>query len=324
MKNLKKYISPILTVLILFLFGIYLYKNPDILSSLKSTNPIYILLIMFLYLFIFYLEALFILVTLKIFKKEIDSNEGMYISVLSRIGNYLLPMRAGAVFRATYLKKKYNFEYSNFLSTLYGYYIIFFLTSSILLFLGLMYKAIFLNQTYISLILFFLSIILAMLFLIVFNLPIEKLFVNSEGILKKVVSFLSKFLNGWKLIVKEKHSFNKLLLLAFGNIFVNTIIIYIEFLSIEKVPNILDVLLYTCISGLSLFISITPGSLGLREGVLLITSQSLGLSESEIMRLAVLDRGIMFILLLICMLIIYIFVKRFNLRKVFFGKGKDI
>lgn len=324
MKNIKKYISPLLTIFVLLLFGIYLYNNPEILVSLKETNPIYIFLIMALYLFIFYLEALFILVTLMIFKRDIDSKEGMYISVLSRIGNYLLPLRAGAVFRATYLKKKYNFEYSNFLSTLYGYYIIFFLTNSILAFLVLLFKGIVLNQTYTTLLLFFLLIILFMLFLIIFNLPLVKIEKRSTGILKKLISFLSKFLNGWKLIVKERKSFLKLLLLAFGNIFVNTIIIYIEFVSIEKIPKILDVVLYTCISGLSLFVSITPGSLGIREGVLLLTSQSIGISETEIVRLAILDRGIMFVLLLICMILIYIFVKRFNLKEVFLGKEKDI
>lgn len=324
MKQFGKYISPILTILILLLFGVYLYINPEILVSLKSTNPIYVLLIMLFYLLIFYLEGIFILVTLKIFHKEIDSKEGMYISVLSRIGNYLLPMRAGAVFRATYLKKKYDFQYSDFLSTLYGYYIIFFLANSILAFMVLVYKAVFFNQIYTTLILFFLSIILAMLFLILFNLPIEKLFLNSKGILSRLVSILGKFLNGWKLIVKDRRSFIKLLLLAFGNIFLNTIIIYIQFISIEKIPNILDVVLYTCISGLSLFISLTPGSLGLREGVLLITSQSIGVSESEIIKLAVLDRGSMFLLLVLCMIVIYVFVKRFNLKEVFFEKGKDI
>jgi uncharacterized membrane protein YbhN (UPF0104 family) len=147
MKNIKKYISPLITIFVLLLFSIYLYKNPYILSSLKEINPIYIALIMGLYLILFFLEGLFIIVTLKIFKRDIDRKEGMYISVLSRIGNYLLPLRAGAVFRATYLKKKYNFEYSNFLSTLYGYYIVLFIINSLILSLGLILKSVLLKET---------------------------------------------------------------------------------------------------------------------------------------------------------------------------------
>ena len=118
--------------------------------------------------------------------------------------------------------------------------------------------------------------------------------------------------------------FIQLMLLAFANVFVNILVIYLQFISIEKVGNILDIILYTCISGVSLLISITPGSLGLREAILLITSKSLGLSEIEVMQLAFLDRGIMFVLLLICLIVISIFFKRFNLKEVFFEKRENL
>ncbi|HNW23699.1 MAG TPA: hypothetical protein PKH06_02980, partial [Candidatus Dojkabacteria bacterium] len=58
----------------------------------------------------------------------------------------------------------------------------------------------------------------------------------------------------------------------------------------------------------------------IREGIFLITSQSLGLSEAEIMRLAFLDRGVMFILLLICLIILMILSKKLTLKSIFFGK----
>ena len=159
-----------------------------------------------------------------------------------------------------------------------------------------------------------------MILLIVLRVPFEKIFKKSKGIVHTVVLLISKLLHGWELIVKDREAFSKLLLLALGNVVLNVLIIWIQFVSIGKVSNILDITLYTCISGLTLFVSITPGSLGIREGVLLITSKSLGLSEDEIVKLALLDRGIMFVLLSICMILIYIFVKRFNLREVFFWK----
>ena len=324
MRSLKKYISPILTLVVLILFTLYLFKNPEIIDRLVNTQPLYILLIMLLYLFIFFLEGLFIIVTLRIFSKDMNRSEGMYVATLSRIGNYLLPMRAGAVFRATYLKKKYNFNYSNFLATLYGYYIVFFLTNAILAFIVLLFKSLLFQQTYISLILFFLAVIVGMVVLIFLRFPFKKIFKQSNGIIFKVISFLDKFLGGWDLIVKNRKLFLQLILLAFANIFVNILVIYLEFISIEKVGNILDIILYTCISGVSLLISITPGSLGLREAVLLVTSKSLGLSELEVMALAFLDRGIMFVLLLICLIGISIFFKKFNLKKLFFGKRENI
>ena len=118
MKKWFKYIKYLLTIAIIFLFGIYIYRNPEILASLKDINPLFIIITMILFLIVFLLEGIFIKITLQAFDKDITIKESFYISTISRIGNYLLPMRAGAIFRATYLKNKYNFEYSKFLSTL--------------------------------------------------------------------------------------------------------------------------------------------------------------------------------------------------------------
>ena len=169
MKLLKKYISPILTVLVLILFGVYLFRNPEIISQVTSVKWIYILLIMLTYLLIFFLEGIFILITLKIFNKDIPIKESYFLSIISRIGNYLLPMRAGAIFRATYLKKKYDFEYTKFLSTLYGYYIIFFLINSLIGVFVILYRYIDTKILSISLHSFFSAIILVMLLLIIFS-----------------------------------------------------------------------------------------------------------------------------------------------------------
>ncbi len=320
MNLLKKYISPILTVLVLMLFGVYLFKNPEIISQVTSVKWIYIVFIMLIYLFIFYLEGIFILITLKIFNKDISIKESGFLSVVSRIGNYLLPMRAGAIFRATYLKKKYNFEYSKFLSTLYGYYIIFFLLNSSVGVIVLLLRYINTKVLSISLLTFFSAIILAMLFLIFVRVSWGKYIKSTKGIFPKIVLTVDKFITGWSLIVKDKRHFVILLLTALGNIMLNILVGYMEFFAIGKAIDFIGVILYTCISGLSLLISVTPGSLGIREAAFLITSQSIGISEEEIMKLAFLDRGIMFILLLMLLILILIFNRKLSLKKIFFGK----
>lgn len=320
MNLLKKYISPILTVLVLMLFGVYLYKNPEIISQVTSVKYIYIVLIMSIYLFIFFLEGIFILITLKIFNKEISVKEGYFLSIVSRIGNYLLPMRAGAIFRATYLKKKYDFEYTKFLSTLYGYYIVFFLINSLIAVFVLLYRYIDTRVLSFSLLIFFSAIVLGMLFLIFVRVSWGKYIKSTKGIFPKIVSTVDRFITGWSLIVKDKVHFLILLLLALGNIFLNILVVYIEFFAIGKVMDVIGVILYTCVSGLSLLISVTPGSLGIREAAFLITSQSIGISENEIMQLAFLDRGIMFILLLLLLILILIFNRKLSLKEIFFGK----
>lgn len=324
MKLIKKYISSIITVIVVLLFGIYLYKNPEIITQLLSTKIGYIVLVMVIYLGVFLFEGLFVKTSLQIFNRNITVKESFFLATVSRIGNYLLPMRAGAVFRATYLRKKYEFPYSNFLSTFYGYYVIFFLTNSVIGIVVLLSKYLIDNQLFLPLIIFFSMVILGMLILIFVRLPLEKIFKSKGGVIEKILNFINKFINGWDLIVKDRKEFLLLVSIALGNIFLNILVVLVEFNAIEKAPKILDAVLYTAISGMSLLISITPGSLGIREGVFLLTSQSLGLSEAQIMQLAFLDRGIMFVLLLICLIVVMIFSKKLTLKDIFFGKGSKV
>ena len=313
---LKKLISPLLTLAVLALFGIYLYNNPQIVETVINTPIIYILVISVFFLLLFLLEGIFIKITLKVFNKDIDIKESYFLSTISRIGNYLLPLRAGAIFRATYLKNKYQFKYSKFLSTLYAYYILLFLINALLALLTLSIKYLTQRVYYPLVTIFFLLLFVTTLTVVLFRKKI--------GIKKikefKLVKILNRFIVSWDTIIKKSNMFLLLLLITFGNIFLNALIYTVEFLSLGIKINILDIILYTCLSGVSLLISITPGSLGLREAVFLITSESIGLQESQIMELALLDRGILFILLLLLLILILLFVRRFKLRDIFFAK----
>ncbi len=318
-----KYISAFLTVLLLLFFGFYLYQNPEILRELRGIKLIYILLISISFITVFLLEGFFIQIILRAFRRDISVKESFYLSTLSRIGNYLLPMRAGAIFRATYLKKKYNFDYSKFLSTLYGYYIILFLLYSLLGVGALGLKWVLNDQKYLLLLLFFIILFLGMLFLMFVRFPFEKIVKKEDSFFGKVFKFLNRFIKSWDMIVKNRRLLFQLALVTFGNILINTIIIFIEFISLGITVKFLDLILYSTLSGVSLLVSLTPGSLGVREAVFLISSQSIGLSQEQILQLAIVDRGILFILLFIMMVFTMIFLKEFKLKEVFFAKKED-
>lgn len=318
----KNILSIILTITVLLLFGIYLYNNPQILIILKDISPLSLIIIMILFLLLFLLEGVFIKVTLNIFDKHIDLKEAYYLSTISRIGNYLLPMRAGAIFRATYLKNKYQFEYSKFLSTLYAYYILLFLLNSFLALSVLLFKYLSISIFYPAISLFFLLLFFTTLFVILFRKTVATREGKGLKYINKGILIFNKFLSSWDMIVKRKNLFLYLLFITMGNILINGIIFYVEFLTLKININILDILLYTCLSGVSLLISITPGSLGLREAIFLFTSQSIGLTQDQVMQLAFLDRGILFLLLLLLLIAITVFVKRFKLKDIFFAKEK--
>ncbi|PKN02740.1 hypothetical protein CVU76_01750 [Candidatus Dojkabacteria bacterium HGW-Dojkabacteria-1] len=319
----KNSISTLLTVIVLILFGIYLYNNQQILSVLLQINPIYIALIMGIFLLVFLLEGIFIKVTLNVFDKKIDLKEAYYLSTISRIGNYLLPMRAGAIFRATYLKNKYQFEYSKFLSTLYAYYILLFLINAFFALLSLISKYINTGNTYPLVTIFFVFLFIITLGVILFRKTINLKNIKGNKYIEKVLTILNKFMNSWDMIVRKEKLFLSLIFITTGNILLNGIINYIEFIGLGIKATILDILLYTCLSGVSLLISITPGSLGLREAVFFVTSESIGITNEQVMQLAFLDRGIMFFLLLGLLILISLFVKKFKLKDIFFVKESN-
>jgi hypothetical protein len=323
MKRWFKYIKYLLTVAIILLFGLYIYRNPEILTSLKDISPLFIVSTMILFLIVFLLEGLFVKITLQAFNKDISVKESFYIATISRIGNYLLPMRAGAIFRATYLKNRYNFEYSRFLSTLYGYYIILFLVYSSMGILSLIIKWIFFKELYLLLLIFFSVLFIAMLLLMFVRVPNKRVIRTENNFLIKISKFFQKFGQGWDTIVKNKKLLKRLILVTVGHIIINTIIIYVEFIALNLAIDIPNLLLYSSLSGASLLISLTPGSLGIREGVFLITSQSIGLIQEQILQLAIIDRGIMFILLILMMIFVSIFLREFNLKDAFFAKKEN-
>ncbi len=321
--SVKNILSLLLTAIVLALFAFYLYENPQIIEILSNISPLYIAIIMILFLLVFFTEGLFIKVTLDVFGKHIDIKEASYLSTTSRIGNYLLPMRAGAIFRATYLKKKYDFDYTKFLSTLYAYYILLFLINSALALIILLVKYISSSTIFLPVTIFFVILFVGTLTVIVLRVPIKLSHLGKSLIIKKILLLIETFMTSWDSIVRKKNLFSSLIILTTGNMILNGIINFFEFFSLGLKTNLLDIALYTCLSDVSLLFSITPGSLGLREAIFIFTSQSLGLSQDQIMQLAFLDRGIMFLLLLILLVLIMIFVRQFNLKEIFFGKEEN-
>jgi uncharacterized protein (TIRG00374 family) len=270
---------------------------------------------------IIFLNGVFIKVILKSFKKTISVLESFYISVISMVGNYFLPARGGAVIRSVYLKKNYNFPYSHFISTLYGYYILVFLINSFLALIALGANHFLNGIVSIPLYIFFGALFILMLILSLAKFPTKTKEIENR-VIRKIALFIKNIFNGWNMIANNKKLLFYLLLLSLGNYVFSLLLFWAEFQIVGLETNILNLIMYTCLSGVSLLISITPGSLGIREAVFLISSKSIGLGQEEILQLAVVDRGSLVILLSILVLFFTIFIRKFNLADIFVKNEK--
>lgn len=292
MKKLWKYSKIFITILIIA-FSIYYFFNnkEDLLKVLNIPTP-YLLILAFLYSIIYFLNGLFLKVILKSFKKVIPTLESFYLSVISSLGNYFLPLRGGMVIRSVYLKKKFNFSYTHFISTLSGDYIIVFLVNAFLALLALLFIQIKQNVYSIPLYLFFGGLFVGMLILMFVKFPIEKIKGSKNKVVDKISNVIKSILEGWNIIINDRKLLFSLVFLTIASFITSALIFYFQFRALGIDIEFVNVILYNCLSGVSLLVSLTPGSLGIREGIFSITSGILGINNEEIMQLALLDRGV--------------------------------
>lgn len=297
MKDIWKHLKIIVTIGVLAYFIYYFYNNKSDLLAVLQIPPKYLTGIFLLSALTIFVNGVFIKVILQSFNKVITILESFYVSVISSLGNYFLPMRGGAAIRSVYLKKKYNFSYAHFVSTLYGNYIIVFLVSSFIGLLSLVLIHIKYSISSLPLYFFFGVLFVVMLLLSLIKFPLGKFKESKNKFLDRVLKIIKNILNGWNIIVTNKRLLLSLVLLTLINIFLGNILFYIQFKALNIDTNFINVILYNCLSGVSLLVSITPGSLGIREGIFSITSDILGINNEQIMQLALLDRGVMLLCL---------------------------
>lgn len=305
MKKLWKYLKILITIGVVLFFVYYFINNTDDFVLVLSTPLKYLLLIGFLYSLVFFLNGVFIKVILGSFSKVISLFESVYVSVISSLGNYFLPMRGGAVIRSVYLKKKFSFPYAHFVSTLYGYYIIVFLVNSFFALLALLFITLRYGIVSLPLYIFFGGLFVFMLILTLVHFPVEKLKESRVDFVDKVVKIFKKILSGWNIIADNKRLLISLVLITLSAFVVHIFLFWVEFKALGIDTNFTNVILYNCISGVSLLISLTPGSLGIREGIFVITSDILGITNEQVMQLALLDRGGVIFTLVLWIILLY-------------------
>jgi uncharacterized protein (TIRG00374 family) len=158
----------------------------------------------------------------------------------------------------------------------------------------------------IPLYIFFGGLFLLMLLLSIIKFPVDRIGESKNKIVKKVVKIVKEILNGWNIIISDSKLFLSLLVLTISRFIFSAILFYVQFKALDIDISFVNVLLYNCLSGVSLLVSLTPGSLGIREGIFVITSDILGISNEQVMQLALLDRVTVVLTLILCFVILYL------------------
>jgi uncharacterized protein (TIRG00374 family) len=235
--------------------------------------------------------------TVEAFTDTLTQAESFVIAVLTAIGNFFGPLFGGLGIRAVYLKKYHNLQYSKFTSTVIGYFLMMFQFNSLLAIVGLLLLP-HNSQTGVGLIVFG-AWFVVFLVLGVVRLPDRKRFAwltrNRPG--AALVKVLYDIEDGWRLMLGNRKLLVQMAVLALVNLAALYMVNYVEFVAFDIHVTAAAMMLYTAIVQASLLLSLTPGAVGLREGILILVATTLGITNQQIIQVAVLDRGVYFIML---------------------------
>jgi len=273
---MKKYFKLALVILILLttigLFTHYVATHPEVIRKLGDLDPGTLVALLGFYGLWFVAISLVLKVSLQMYKKPIGKQENLLLNAYSSLVNFFGPGQSGPAFRGVYLKKRHNFPLKNYIFTTLLYYGFYAVLSAFLLFVG--------------------------------SRPWWQ-----TALLMIAASICSVVIIRWYATrkLKDESGINaKNLALMFGAVTIQMIaqvgIFYVELHKITPGVSFSQILTYTGAANFALFVSITPGAIGIREAFLVFSQSLHHISNSAIVAANIIDRaaylivlGIMFI-----------------------------
>lgn len=276
--------------LLLFVSAFYLYHYHSRLVILRSIAVEDLLIITALAIATFIFLAVQFKFSIEIFHLSLKFKEWFGLTVVNTMISYYTPVRGGLFARAYYLKKKYDLSYSRYLALLGGSYIInFFIASFGTIFFSFLtgLHSNLWNQKIIGLGVGLLVGTLC-LGIILFKLCSQDVSFKPG----RIGNVLNNFIEGINLFRKYPKVVMKISVIQFCVIVIMGGKLYWSFKAVGKDVVFLDVLVVQSLVVFSMLISITPGNLGVKEGVIGLLATQLHVSFGDAVLAASVDRGI--------------------------------
>jgi uncharacterized membrane protein YbhN (UPF0104 family) len=300
----------VLLVCLAFLAHYVAYHLSDFRVLLQISVP-YLSVICFLFFILVVLNGLFLKFLIADFGIGLSFAEYLSISIVTTFANSVLPFRGGAGFKAIYLKEKHNFDYSYFIASHAGSYLIILNANSVIALGGM--AVLYLQKTY-------------------FNLPLAIAcagicLASSYAILfapgkidwvpfRPLREILNRILSGWAIIKSSKRNVLRLVWVGTLSLLLAAVITYFEFAAcgmkdVSGNPiGLLQAIVFSSFSVLSLLLAVTPAALGVKEGLLMFCSDLLGITPSQALAVSILDRAAGFAVVLLLFNLASLYLKR--------------
>jgi len=260
-----------LIVLATFTFFVfYLRAHPELLATLARLEPFTLLLLALGYILITLINASVLYYSLRFIGKRVPLLDNIVLTGYSSIVNFFGPLQSGPGFRAIYLKKRYGVARRGFFTTTLIFYVFFALINIVVLVFA---SSRALSDTLLFYILFGLGVAVLLTVVLIFINKVERV-----RYALRAVKLHDK--NFWLIGAG-----------AFALTLATAATYFIEIHHVDTSISAFQVITYTAAANLSLFVSLTPGAIGIRESFLVLSQQLHGIDTSVIVGASVIDRA---------------------------------
>ena len=218
----------------------------------------------------------------KPFNVTLTSMEWLGLDFVRAFGNYL-PLSAGVVTNAAYLKYRKDLDIAKFVSCMLGNTVIMIGTYGILNILLLLFR--FLTHNVFNWLLFFVAVAFVFFAFVIIFIKVDDIKYDN-----RVVKSLKRVYEGWILIKDQRDLLFKIVILQIIIIFFLALRYKIVFQELAYTIDMPAVIVLAVMTTVIRFVSIFPANLGLREGLAGGVTQIFGLSFGDGVLVAVIIR----------------------------------
>jgi uncharacterized membrane protein YbhN (UPF0104 family) len=200
----------------------------------------------------------------------LTTGEWFGLPFVTAMGNYITPFAGGMLARASYLKLRHSFPYAKFVSVIAATYLIYGWVAGVA---GIAAAALTAQEPGPSEELIFFFAVMLLILSACFLVPAFR-FPEANSLIR----FLNSAFEGWILIRRDLPLLLRFVLYTLATILLGGIAFWLAFGALSESPVPFGApFIISIFSGLSIFIRVTPGNLGVSEAITTLASELLGM-----------------------------------------------
>lgn len=262
-------LSVVVLLLVLALFAYYIDRHRSLLTQLSRTSPLTIVEVLLLYLAFFVTLVGIFQAGLRMCRVHLKPSENFLLNGYSMLANFFVPGQSGPIVRGAYLKKMHNVPVKQYIFATLLYYAAYALLSTLLLLAT--------SQAWWLTLLVLLLVAGVSLAVLVWYKNRKKVAGSGLDLRLANIGFL--------------------VLVTLAQAVVQILLYFVELHSVNQQISLGQTITYTGAANFAIFVALTPGAIGIREGFLVFSERLHHISSATIISANVIDRAVFLVFL---------------------------